>query len=97
MVMSQIYVGPALTVAESPGAFAMGLPMTALQQSGSLLNSGAKDSARLYAGLANTNMKCVTFSAVCIHADLLKKEELLIQALKDPLHGHLNDACASSN
>ncbi len=73
----QTYAGLVLTVAESPDASVMGLPMTALQQSGFLPNSGAKDSAHLCAGLVSTNTKCVTFAAVCIHADLLQKEELL--------------------
>ena len=93
----QTYAGLVLTVAESPDASVMGLPMTALQKSGFLPNSGAKGSAHLCAGPVSTNTKCVTFVVACTHAGLSQKEEILTLEPAEALDSHQNDASGSSN
>ena len=53
--------------------------------------------AHHFAGLVSTNMSCVIFAAVCIHADRLPREEPLIPELADHLLDYPSDACILNN
>ena len=54
-------------------------------------------SAHHFAGLVSTNMSCAIFAAVCIHADLLPREEPLMPEPADDLDDYQSDASTLSN
>ena len=81
--MPRTYLGRVLTVAKSPDVSVTDWTVTVLQQSEFPPSNGANGNAHLFAERVRKDTKCVTFAAVCIHADLLQKEEPSDQDIRD--------------